>query len=291
MIAASILGRRYERLLLLTAPISLFCFLLLFVSLATINQDELVALNCYKLSMNELDSNNEKYELLITDNFRFSIDFALKVGDLKSNCYRPVRNYIDALNNYSLADLKEEMLKEIEKLSNSSIKYGGIELKEKTYIYVFGNAIEIETMALINLSQFLMAPILILWLGSLYITRFRETKFIGSFEDINHIFPHIINVYPATSNVKSRVRLKIKPYFPSVLALAYAVWRVLLLTIFVAPAVISYLFSIIVMDFIYLKSIIYCFGFIVWAFSATIVLVEFFPWHFYKTWLYDSPRK
>lgn len=96
-------------------------------------------------------------------------------------------------------------------------------------------------MTLIWLLQLAIAPIMVLWLGSLYQTRYRESLLIESAKTVSEIFPHVINAYPSihpiTQYPLSRKRFRILQYFPHINSFLYTWWRVFLVAVFVAPSV------------------------------------------------------
>ena len=60
--SATNLGRRYERLLFLAAPLSFAALLLVFVAVASTNQNERVAARCYETTANALEAKRADLE-------------------------------------------------------------------------------------------------------------------------------------------------------------------------------------------------------------------------------------
>lgn len=298
---AIMLGRRYERLLFLSAPISFISLLLLFVAVASTNQSDLVTGNCFQKSAVIIDSKRPELDLAWSNVDRLNYysmqtykhDLHKAILDERDLYYRDLgqcyRIFKEQIENSALVSPEETVLKlnsEAKRLLQFPIQFWGIELPEKASIGFFGTSIRIDIMTFIRMLQFAVAPFMILWLGSLYNTRYRESRLIGSAKNASDIYPHIVNVYPSSYYSSQypfpRNKSRIKKIFPLIYSSMYALWRIFLLTIFVAPSVISYIYSAFTLnspEFGYLFVIL---GLFVGLFSTFIVLAEFLPWHYSK---------
>ena len=101
---------------------------------------------------------------------------------------------------------------------------------------MFGTEIVLELVTLARALQIALGPILILWLGSLYNTRHRESLYIGKSTDIRQVFPHLINVYPVGVILPElRRRSWIGYYRPAGLAVLFWTVRAALVSLFIGP--------------------------------------------------------
>ena len=111
---------------------------------------------------------------------------------------------------------------------------------------MLGTNIKISLESLTALIQVSLTPVLIIWLGSLYNTRYRETLLIGKTNSVVAVFPHLINVYPAIDIPTLKKRIRIAYWIsPNQLVQAmYALTRVCLIAFVITPAVGCYLASL-----------------------------------------------
>lgn len=205
---SSSLGKRYERLLMLSAPITLVVFLVFFVTMASDNQKDRFQARCYAVAADALsekkDILNSQWKtdqpVIQSEFWGSSYKYELKMIFLDTfsvgKCYRVLLDELDKRYRKSPADIIEGFRNDVKTLRGGPLEFYGIELPEKAKLNIFGTGISIDLITLIWLLQLALAPILLLWLGSLYNTRYRESIFIGKASDITSIFPHTINVYP-----------------------------------------------------------------------------------------------
>lgn len=293
---ASTLGRRYERLLFLAAPISFISFLLLFVAIASTNQAEKKTAMCLEQGAEILKSDIPKFHTFWENvenrsdtygsGYRYEMTMAILLGRPNLDCYDLLKNRLEDFLKLPPHKIITDWRNEAEKLLRSPIQFWGIELPEKTKIDVFGTPIKIELMTLIWLLQLAISPIMVLWLGSLYQTRYRESLLIESAKAVSEIFPHVINSYPSLHPITdysiSRKRFRILQYFPYINSFLYTWWRVFLVTVFVAPSVIAYLYSVLILNSIDINPIMFLIIPFIGFLSFLTVLVEFMPWHYSK---------
>lgn len=306
---ATILGRRYERLLFLAAPISFICLLLFFVSIASTNQSDRVMARClhegvefFEEHQSELSSiwnkvgQTEDEKTWHIFNYKYELHIFIIKNFPNWTCKRIVENHInDRLDKISPAEMIDMLRKEAGGIVISPINFWGIELPEKASVEMLGTSIRVELMTFIQILQFAVAPIMFLWLGSLYNTRCRETLLIASASVVSEVFPHVINIYPiayySSQLPLSRKKSYIRKFFPKIDSFFYAIWRISLLTLFVAPSVVSYLYSLFILSSSDLSLSFIVLGVFVALFSTTIVIVELAPWHLFKVFFIQETYK
>lgn len=297
---AFLLGRRYERLLFLAAPITFISLLLLFVAFASENQSDRVEGRCLQEGVKFFD-NHRSSLISFWDKIDQTVDgktwniydyqYQLSVFIIYEfpdwTCKRIVKNHIEGhLVKLHPTEMIDNLRKEADGIVISPIQFWGIELPEKASIEISGTSIKIELMTFIQILQFAIAPIMILWLGSLYNTRYRETFLITSTNAASEIFPHAINVYPLVYYSSqwpiSRKKTYIRKFFPQIDSYIYAFWRIILLTLLVAPSAASYIYSLVMLNSSDLSFSFIALSILVGIFSINIVIVELMPWHLYK---------
>lgn len=290
----SIIGRRFERLLFLAAPISLVTLILLFVAIATTTQTERVTARCYQAGAtsleakrSDLDSEWSKAGKPTKDSYwgsqyKLELNTTIIYAYLGSQCYDILRSKIEDRYRTSPEEIISTLRKEANSIFQSPLHFWGVELPERATIEVLGTSVKVELMTFVRLLQVALAPIIILWLGSLYNTRYRESLLIGSAKRVTDIFPHVINIYPAVRYPEPRKRSYIQHHLPKVFAFLYAAMRVFLLTIFVAPSVFAYVFSLVLLDADDLRVLFVALGVLVFCFSFFVAFAEFLPWHYSK---------
>lgn len=291
----SILGRRYERLLLFAAPLSFATLLILFVVFATETQKERSTARCYESAASLLEA---KYELansawvdfvtkkksaLARIEYEFQLRKLLIDITLGSGCYTPVIEEISQRATGDLKDLISGLKIDAKRLFTTPIKYPGVEIPDKATISLMGTSISIDLTLFASLLQIILAPLILLWLGSLYNTRYRESLLIEKASSVTDIFPHLINIYPAVRYPEPRRRSFIQPYIRGCFAFIYGCIRIGLLSIFIVPVITAYLTSIILLNSSSYFALFVCLGILVTLFAASLVFCEFLPWHFKKT--------
>ena len=195
-----------------------------------------------------------------------------------TDCYDIGQKEIDIRYRASPSEIISNLRAEAKKLLSTPLQLYGIELSEKATIGVMGTTITVGVLSFAQMLQIVLAPLLVLWFGSLYHTRYRETLLISSSANVAEIFPHIINVYPAGHYPQLRKPNLWQNHFPKFLSFMYFATRTALVSIFVIPPVVLYLLSL-----YFLHSDQYLLNFLLGAvvavFSLAPILVEALPWH------------
>jgi MFS family permease len=168
----------------------------------------------------------------------------------------------------------------------------GVEMPEKATMSIFGTPLTMELLTLTRALQVALAPALLLWLGSLYNTRQRETLYVREMRDVRQLFPHIVNVYPVGEFAPMR-RKSWATYYWNVFIIfgLYPILRMVLVALFVGPPVIFYLLSIYHMPgddqnrWYYL-----CVSAAVIIFGLANLLAELLTWHLGKHFVEKAKR-
>ncbi|MDC6295630.1 hypothetical protein ACQZ32_25120 [Ralstonia pseudosolanacearum] len=170
-----------------------------------------------------------------------------------------------------------------EQSSKRPVRSYGIELPEKATISLFGTKLMISIYTLTQVMQIVLFPILILWLGSLFNTRYRETILIGVAAKISDLYPHVINVYMNATLPPLRKKSWAGYYFKTLIPYFPALVRIFLLSIFIMPPTIFYCASLFYLSADEHAALAVMAGFLVIIFSMTNAISELSRWHAGKT--------
>ena len=198
------------------------------------------------------------------------------------NCYNILSNEIRSSIRLRSSEIIANWKTRATDLARSPLTLYGIEVPDRADLNLFGISIKISLMTLSRVLQVVLAPLLILWLGSLYNTRYRETFFIHDAKVISEIFPHLINVYPSMTMPTLRKRNIVAPAFPHIIAFVSALVRICLLSVIVLPPVAAYLAGLFLLGNEEFQSLFFVMGLIVSSFTLVLIFAEILPWHFYK---------
>lgn len=291
----SALGRRFERLLFFAAPLSFASLLTLFVVFASETQKERITARCYEQAARLLESKSaiaealwdgfvkRKKDRVAEIDYVYGLRRLLIDTSLATECYQPLLGEVEARSKQGPASLINSLRVDSKKLLTTPIRYSGVELPEKATVGVLGTTASVELTLFSNLLQVVLAPLLLLWLGSLYNTRYRETLLIAKAKGITEAFPHLINVYPAVRYPEPRRRSLIKPHLHHLFSFLYAAVRIGLMLMFVMPAVGAYVIGVVLLhDSAYFAGLVVL-AVLVGIFAFAVVLCELLPWHYGKT--------
>lgn len=294
----TVLGKRYERLLFITAPISLAAMIVCFVAIASSTQKELVEARCYTEAFQVFT--NKAAELKVywkkqetKDQFWY-IDYKLKLqtdwidGSHIDSCYQFIDDDIDRIYKMSPDDMLNSWKALAQKLLQTPLSVYGISLAEDATIDLYATKITISLTTLTRALQVVLLPILLLWLGSLYSTRYRESLTISQAQSLSEVFPHIINMYPAFDQPSPRKRNLLAPYAKPIACFVYALVRICLLAIFILPPVTIYLYSLYLVATEQTAILYGAAGIVVFLFCLTTIIAEFLPTHYFK--VFPDPR-
>lgn len=286
------IGIRYERLLILAAPITFACILVAFIAVASEAVTDKKNADCYESAALLVEKNVHDLEAKWNQRQKIGkVEFANEYVDalarymisgLGSRCEYKIGTQ-DTNKSISPGEFAEKLKLEAKKIREESAKKPvrsyGIEMPEKVKIEFFGVGITINILTLAQVLQLTLAPILILWLGSLFNTRYRETTLIESAASISQLYPHCINLYLNGKIPELRKRSRLGYYLRVAFPYVPTVFRILLLSIFVVPPTVLYCAGL-----VYLGSEEYIFlpfaaGTLVVCFASANLLSEMNPWH------------
>lgn len=289
------LGRRYERLLFLSAPLSLGSILTLFVVFATNSQAERSTARCYESAASLLEVGRptleDAWKELSTKKrspsaqieYTYTVRKMLIDVSLGKACWTLLLSEAERRTRFAPIELISTLREDAKRLLAIPVKYSGVEIPEKATIGLLGTKVSIDLKLFILLLQVVLAPLLLLWLGSLYNTRYRESLLIGEAKRVTEVFPHLVNVYPAVRYPEPRRRSYVQPYLSHVFGLMYALTRIALLSLFVGPPVGTYIAGVLIGNEQPYATVFYASAALVGIFWLALVLCELFPWHYGKT--------
>jgi hypothetical protein len=280
----AMLGRRLERLLLFAGPLTLVCAILLFVAYAAATQQEGEQAKCLEQGAQTLEvsksrllseSNLGRYKKLVRD--------VIWENRLLNNaCHLELTMEIDKGLEENPDELIQRLRTESIKLKSSPFKYQGVQLPEKVTLGFMGTVVGIEILLLSIVVQFTVGPMLILWLLSIYSTRYRETILIKEAKNLSEVFPHVINFYPLRENFEPLRRNRLIPYLKYIQFTLYAAFRSLVILIVVGPSVVAFVLSVIYFNDAVFRVPLGLLAVLVSLFALGVITCELLPWHFAK---------
>lgn len=294
----AVLGKRFERLLFFTAPISLAAIVVCLVAIASSRQKERIEARCLRQLSDVVESNagelakkrkaagRNEYRLL---NYRLELQRKWIYGsDVLSDCYDPMAAELEK-DQYKQEpqDLVQTLRDRAAALDKTPLSVYGITLPKDATLDLYVTKITIELELLTRVLQVVLLPVLLMWLGSLYATRYRESIAISKTSSLAEVFPHIINVYPAFDMPSVRKRSLLAPYVKPFACFVYTVTRLALLAAFVGPPVVAYLFSLYLGASQNLSLWHIAGGFLVGMFALVVMIAELLPTHARK--VFASP--
>lgn len=251
------LGKRLERLLFFTAPITIAAFLVLAVALASIQSSVLSDARCYSLGASIVSEQLPRFEAAWKESvsekragrtgneYEVAQLLMLTYPEVPIECYGVLRPDNDGLVKKSPADLLSWLEAQSEVAAKAPLEMYGVALPRSTNIELLGNVIQVELVAFSRILQIVMFPVLVLWLASLHQTRHRESLYIADANSLRDVYPHFMNVYPLgpKSGVK-RKALRYSALSAGLERLFLAIWRAGLIALFVVPASVAYITSV-----------------------------------------------
>lgn len=301
------LGRRYERLMLLTAPMTFATGLLLFVAMALNTQQEIVRANCLNEGAYALEKNadvKKKWEgakpvsknSLWGTEYKIALETALvqgvpriPSGISEDNC----RTYLEGLIESRFRSAPEEIItrlrQEARSVINAPFEFYGIELPEKASVNLLSTTIRFRWSQFCLLLVAVLGPLMMLWYASIYQTRYRETLLISKAKGVWEVFPHSVNNYPAIKVPTYRKKTFGARQVPLMNAILAFIYRIMVVFICTAPPAGAYLASLFYLGSIenYTFFLYGAVGTLVGFFSIGPIFVELMPWHFMKTFPAD----
>lgn len=294
------LGRRYERLLFASAPVSLIAVFVLLVAIANAGPGPLGKASCYERYAKAIEARYDALkgpwekakpkpkDILISGEYQLQLKYALIDSTLGSSCYLQLKTEVDERALASPEIVVKRLRDEAIELRRMPITLSGVQLPSSTKFELFGNPLTVQTTELVQAVQVALAPVFLLWLGSLYTTRYRETLRIASTRSISEVFPHIVNMYPVGRLPVPKRRSWAAYFAPLLISIAYALTRISLLSIFIGPPIAAYGLSIFFLFTNEWWQLWIALGIFIGAFLFSLVAIEFAPWHLGKVYPQDA---
>jgi len=286
-------GLRYERLLLFAAPLTAAAFVVLAVALASATQADRIKASCYETAAEEIES---KISILASQwelakpvkagywggDYRLAFQKLFIHRFLGTQCYAILNDEVDRRYREPPGAIAQKLRADAASLRAQPLKLYGIDMPDRAS-FVFGESkVSVDLLTFTRALQIVLFPLLLLWLGSLYNTRYREGILNYGKRDISQIFPHVLNVYPVGKYREPRKRDAFAPYRPRIDAFIFTSVRVGLLSLFIGPAVGAYLASLWLLSEAKYLPAFGVTGLTVMIFLLMNYLGEFWPWHFNK---------
>ena len=301
--SARMVGLRYERLLFLTGPLSLVIVLVFFVALATSRQINIADARCNESLAAAIDSGKatlerhwEAQRLRIDSQMGDNYDYKNALNRAWIGSTTSTKCFIDAVEmsaeeTFSSPDvLAQNFRSKAASLRVARpLKGYGVEMPEKATLSVLGTSLTMELVTLAQWLQIALAPVLLLWLGSLYHTRVRESLYVNDMTDLRQLFPHIVNLY-AHGRINRPKRRSWPEYYASRL-LAFGMIpliRVGLVALFIGPPVGFYMASLYLMPSDQYQITYLSLAVAIGIFAFTNLIGELAPWHVAK--IFPPPR-
>ena len=203
---------------------------------------------------------------------------------IRSGCHKDIVPYLEQSADTAPSALVKNLSRRAGELKSTPLQFRGIEIPQKADVGILGTNIKINIESLAAALQISLAPVLIIWLGSLYNTRYRETLLIGNSNDISFMFPHLINIYPAVDLPTPRKRSYLAFWLPpaAVICTIYSLIRLCLVAFVIGPAVTSYLISLFLLAIEGIVWVSFISGALVAIFGFSVLIAELLPWHAMK---------
>lgn len=288
------LGRRYERLLFLSGPLTVVAVMVLLVAFSSTTQNERVLAKCLEVAIQTLQDNREKLDThwnaylqdkkrskYFVNNYKYELTTAWISPGISSGCHGEVKPLLEQAADTPPERLIEDFGARISQLRATPLQFRGIEIPEKAEVSMLGTNIKIRLESLTALLQLSLAPVLIIWLGSLYNTRYRESLLVEKANDTTVVFPHLINVYPAVDIPTLRKRSRLAYWIPpaQIVRTLYSLTRVGLIAFVISPAIGCYVASLVLLPIEGITWLSLLSGALVVLFALSVVVVELLPWH------------
>ncbi|WP_257385309.1 hypothetical protein [Tahibacter caeni] len=298
-VSESNLGRRYERLLMVSAPLAVAEILVLLVSYAGTNAIDRVRGSCLSKYATALEANLDKLEsawdpkraepghwsygleqFLVHQQIRKIVrEVPMSIGEI--DCLSVENEITIPEVREKPAVLVERLKVEASKLLKTPLAVGKVTLPDKASVSFIGMKFEVEVTDLARILQLVLGPVILLWLGSLSATRNAETQKIAVTEQFEKVFPHYVNGYPTGNMLIIKRKSRYLPRPESWIFFFYAIARVVGFVLITAVPVGGYLASVAI-DFPRSSWLFYVVPMFVTISYFMNWAIEFMPWHYTK---------
>lgn len=303
-----VLGKRYERLLFFAAPITLAAAMVALASIGSATLEDRIRARCHAATVRLLEPLKDQLILLwkiasIKDGkkdiwmpspsleaYRNSLVEPLKGGGIDISCFGDKVGFFYAINQKNLKDNSPDLIiskfksEGIELESRPLVMYG-VELQSSTTYDLIGAKVKVQLSTLVQIAHGVLFPIFLIWLGSIYATRYRETFAIHRAASVVDVYPHVVNVYVVKPN-SSRLRKESISYEKLKGAcIFYGLLRLFYAGLIIAPPVVAYIYALVItytdqsliaglMTMVCVITVI--------IFTLFAIFVEVAGWHLYK---------
>jgi hypothetical protein len=296
----SLIGRRYERLLFFAGPIAFACILVMFVALASEGHEDHRLARCLRQAADVIEEHQEALLRAYwgertsirghtTKDYELALTYVLIPWEIGNrSCERRMVKHESDKRTLAPQPLVQLLRKQAQELVSRPLNMYGVELPDKATISALGTPVRMDLVTMSRVLQVSLGPVLLLWLGSLYNTRHRESLQIARLRDVARLYPHLVNVYPVMlqgdTTWDEPKRKSWSRYFwlaYGVPAL-YSVVRIFLLSAFIGPPVAFYLVSLYLLGSGPYSAVFVVAGALVAVFTVGNFLGELMPWHVRK---------
>lgn len=254
MLAISI-GQRYEKLLFWAAPITLATVAVLLIQLGYQVSKPINEARCIVFALERFEERlpnlNRSYEVLKRRNtatrielYKGEFEIALLSHPKPQGCDKYFDAYLAANIRKSPSDIFKDLAETEKRLRESPVSLFGIEIPQATQFNLAGNTLKAPVPLLALVAQIALLPIMLLWLGSLYHTRFREAVLVNRASTIAQVFPHLINLFPVGKLDSPKKREMLVAHQATIIGLFFSFLRFSLLTVFILPPTAAYVWSL-----------------------------------------------
>jgi hypothetical protein len=161
-----------------------------------------------------------------------------------------------------------------EELKKKPVKVYGVEIPDVATVGLGGTKVQIAMATFVQALQFVLAPVMLLWLGSLYHTRIRELLTYRRTDDILRVHPHVINVFPVGHYPDLRKKNWIRSKAPVMWSVATALIRIALISVFTVPAAGGFITSLFYQPIFGMWFLNLVTGFLVFSYTCGVLIVE-----------------
>jgi hypothetical protein len=210
-----------------------------------------------------------------------------------SGCWDTLKALEDKIYRDHPDDLMVFLDSEVKKVDYNSLSYYGVDIPDKATVGVFGTKIKIGFRVFIQSLQVALVPILVIWIGSIYQTRFRELQTVVKADDVSLTFPHIINMYPIGYFPSMRKKNFLARHADKIWGFFYLIIRWVYVSIVIVPPIVFFLAGLYYASLLNSQFAPAILWFIIGLFVAMLGLgvfvVEFFA--FYKVFPGNNPLR
>jgi hypothetical protein len=282
------IGKRYERLLLFTAPLTLAAIMVWLIALGSTRAASYHEGRCYgaaaKVLNPKLDTlkkawlhaQPKKKSQSISYSYRDKMtDLLIDSAALDHECKILLIQTKTQLKDEDPDKVIAALEHKYNELTENPLEMYGVKIPTKPTVDLLGNKLQVELSTSVLVLQIVLLPALLMWLASLYHTRYREAYLIGKSTHIVDVYPHVINVLPTgqlprTFNRKAMTKESDIRFLCGL----YTFIRICLLSAFILPAIVAYVASLYLTATLATGPFAFVAGLVVCVFTLSALLLE-----------------